>query len=70
MKRTNLHAVQPAKRITRAMLKKAVALFRSPFAPRSVRRHNARQWILAMHQLGDKHVYRGGEAKWAYRSKS
>jgi hypothetical protein len=49
-----------------AMLRKAVALFRSDLAPRSVRRHNARAWLRSVMGLGDKHLYRGGAAKWGH----
>lgn len=38
----------------RAKLKMAVRLFRSEFAPRSVRRHNARQWLRSVEALGSK----------------
>lgn len=52
-----------------ALVKTAVRLFRSDLAPRSVRRHNARQWLRQMHQLGDKHVYKSNApVGWGYRS--
>lgn len=35
-------------------LKQAVRLFRSEYAPRSVRRHNARAWLRSVQQLGPK----------------
>jgi hypothetical protein len=53
-----------------AMIKKAVRLFRSDLVPRSVRRHNARQWLRSMHHLGDGHLYRGAPAKWGYQQRS
>jgi hypothetical protein len=60
---------QPKPPIPRAMLKKAVSLFRSSFVPRSVRRANARKWLRAMEQLGDKHIYRGGAVTWGARQR-
>lgn len=53
--------------VPRSLIKQAVRLFRSDMAPRSVRRANARKWIRAVLMLGDKHLYRGGEAKWSGR---
>jgi hypothetical protein len=35
-------------------IKQAVRLFRNDLAPRSIRRHNARQWLTAIERLGDK----------------
>lgn len=40
--------------MSRHLVRKAVALFRSEHAPRSVRRHNARMWLRSVHHLGDK----------------
>jgi hypothetical protein len=45
-------------------LRKAVALFRSPDVPKEIRRANARKWLAATEQLGERWVLRGGEAKW------
>lgn len=39
--------------MSRDMIKHAVRLWRSDMAPRSVRRHNARQWLRSVHALGD-----------------
>lgn len=54
-------------RIPYALLRRAVALFRSDLVPRSVRRHNARAWLRSIDVLGDKHLYKGGPAKWSGR---
>jgi hypothetical protein len=52
-----------------AMIKTAVRLFRSDLVPRSVRRANAKKWLAAMHQLGDRHVYKSKQpVNWGYRS--
>jgi hypothetical protein len=40
--------------MSRALIRRAVALFRSPYAPRQVRRANARKWLASVHMLGDK----------------
>lgn len=62
--RANLKLARPQPRIPYALLRRAVALFRSEYVPRSVRRHNARKWLEAMDKLGDNHVYKGGAVRW------
>lgn len=57
----------PSKPIPYSLLRRAVAMYRSEFAPRSVRRKNALNWLKAMGALGDKHVYKGGkEVRWSH----
>jgi hypothetical protein len=69
MKR-NLHSVPPPKpRIPFAMLRKALTMFRSPLVSRELRKANARKWLAAMEQLGDKHLYRGGAVRWGAHQK-
>lgn len=65
-----LHVVHAPRKPTLAQIKQAVALFRSEFAPRELRRANARKWLLQMEQLGDRYVYRGGKVSWSYNSRS
>ena len=36
------------------LLRRAVALFRSEYAPREIRRANARKWLQAVDRLGDR----------------
>ncbi len=61
---------QPKPSIPYSLLRRAVALFRSDMAPRSVRRHNARNWLIAMERLGDGHVLKGGSVRWGARQRS
>ena len=56
--------------MNRAQIKTAVRLFRSPLAPRDLRRANARKWLCAVHQLGDNWILCGGEAKWGHGQRS
>lgn len=44
--------------MTREKIKTAVRLFRSSLVPRHIRRANARKWLAADHQLGDRHILR------------
>lgn len=62
--RPTLKLARPPARVPYALLRKAVAMFRSEYAPRSVRRHNARKWLESVLRLGDGHILRGGQAKW------
>lgn len=48
-----------------ALLRKAVALFRSDMVPRSVRRANARKWLASMERLGDGHCHKGADVSWS-----
>lgn len=64
MNRAALKLARPQPRIPYSLLRKAVAMFRSEYAPRSVRRHNARKWLESVLRLGDGHILRGGQAKW------
>jgi uncharacterized protein involved in exopolysaccharide biosynthesis len=54
--KTTLHVVRP-KRQTIARIRQAVRLFRSEYAPRHIRRANARNWLKAVDRLGEKWVY-------------
>jgi hypothetical protein len=47
-------------------IKQALRLFRSEYAPKQVRHHNARQWLRSVSMLGDRWVLRGGANKWGY----
>lgn len=49
-----------------ALIRKACRLFNSDLVPRSVRHANIRAWLLSMESLGDKHVYKKGEARWSH----
>jgi hypothetical protein len=62
-----LHIAKPEPRVPYSLIKQAVRLFRSDTAPRSIRRANARKWLRSVLMLGDKHLYRGGPAKWSGR---
>lgn len=64
MSRPTLKLARPQPRIPYALLRKAVALFRSEYVSREIRRRNARKWLEAMDRLGDNHVYRGGTVRW------
>jgi hypothetical protein len=55
---------------SRELIKTAVRLFRSTFAPRALRRANARKWLRAMDMLGDKgHVLNGARVSWGTQTK-
>lgn len=52
--------------MTRSLVKRAVRLFRSEYAPRHIRRANARKWLASVQWLGPRWLYRGGKAKWGH----
>jgi hypothetical protein len=50
-------------------IRRAVRLFYSDLVPKEIRRANVRKWLAATEQLGDRWVYRGGQAKWGINLK-
>lgn len=50
--------------MTRALIRRAVRLFSSPYVSRSTNKHNRVQWLRSVHHLGDRWVLRGGDARW------
>ena len=59
-----LHLARASRKASVSVVKKAIRLYRSADVPREVWKNNARKWIHAMAQLGDKHLLRGGEVSW------
>jgi hypothetical protein len=45
-------------------IRRALKLYRSEFAPKELRKANARQWLAKTEELGERALLRGGEAKW------
>jgi hypothetical protein len=54
MTRPQLKLASKRKPVTLEQIKRAVSLYRSEYAPRAVRRANARKWLSAVASLGDK----------------
>lgn len=63
-KRPRLSIARAQRKVPLSLWKKAIRLFRSPGVPKATYRANARKWVAANQALGDRHVLRGGAAKW------
>lgn len=56
LRRKTLRVVKP-QRHSFSRIRQAVRLFRNGYAPKAVRRHNARAWLAAVDRLGDRWLY-------------
>jgi hypothetical protein len=57
-------AVAPQEVRRLALVKKALRLFRGRGIDKATRHRNARKWLAARAQMGDKHVLKGHQVSW------
>lgn len=49
-----------------ALMKRAIALYSSPYVSKETNAHNRRAWLKSIQHLGPRWVLRGGDVRWGH----